>query len=490
MKNIKKISALILALILVLSLTATALAVSHDQDFSDGIYGEFNTTDKDDSILTTSVPVINIEKELTAYNPDATNVHAPVITYTYAITAGSADKSITDNNEYHNSGTSSHALTKAGLIPGLKVTGATNGTANGSATTAAASDTSVSDTIVWNNDGTLTTTADGVANKSNLKLDFSGVAFDAAGVYRYVITETASEYEVNGVVDGNADSDTTNIRYLDVYVKDGATAGTYDIYGYVCFKNNNDIDYTASSGTTTVAAAEKTSGFVDTDSATDASNADKYYTFNVEIKKDLVGDQAKAAHQFPFKVTFANSTLTRNFLLIAESTGTAGRATVPTPVSGALSSTVYDGSATTGTLLIKIADDGAVKLTGIPAGTTVTIDELNDVTGTRYKVKTQYGTTNTDPAVAVDWDNWAGTQTATAGTAATALGGTANTNAKVTADFTDANSADKTIIFTNTLEYISPTGVALRVAPYVLMLVAGCMFIVLMRRRREEAEEA
>ncbi len=480
-KTLKRIGALALALCLVLALSVSAMAADTDLTMTGGVAGAFNTTDKDASLTVDTDKSISIAKELTAYNPDASDVKAPVITYTYTITAGDANKSIIDDPAVHTSAASSHVLTKAGLIPGLAVTGATNGTAKTTATTAASGATSVADTIVWNNEGTLKTAADGNANMSNLKLDFSSVAFAAAGVYRYVITEVAAAYGTNGVVDGNADNSTTQVRYLDVYVKDGATSDSFDIYGYVCFKNSNDIEYPTSGS---VAAAEKTNGFVDTDTtATDASNADKYYTFDVEIKKVLNNDQAMNNNQFPFKVTFANTTVTSNVLLIAS--GTEGKTTVPTMTSQAISSYAFDGTSSTAAEQIKIANGATVKFVGIPAGTTVTIDEYNNVVGTTYKVSTANGTTNTTAAVAVEWNKWA--SAVTGWTTVTALGGTANTNAKVAANFAGTG---KEVTFTNVLELISPTGVVLRFAPYMFILAAGIVLLILSVRRRRMADEA
>ena len=461
MKNtFKKLGALVLVVVMMLSLSVAAFATDSESLTGEkGVIGEFTSPDqptaKKNSVL--------LYKEITAYNQDASTVYAPVMEYSYSIAPGSAGKTVKDagGTSLHATGTAVEVQTKAGLA-GATISGSVD---NGTTYTAG--------TLSLTNDVQLTTAADGYANKFPLKVDFSGVTWTGAGVYRYVITETTAVADKNaaGITDGGI----AETLYLDVYVKDAATAGQYEIYGYVCFKANNNIDGTDS---TSVTAAEKTEGFVtgDTDGsgATDADEqADKYYTFNLTVSKTLNGDQAMNSHQFPFNVDFTNASVTANIKLDQQTT-TGGGITANQPAPAGVSSLdVADPN-------LKLANGASVKYIGIPVGvtaaTTVAVFERNDVTGTIYKSSYTVDNGTASPAKSISWVST----------------GDANKSDVANLPALTANAADTvshTIAFTNTLEIISPTGVALRVAPYVLMLSVG-MILVLFSRRRKAEEEA
>ena len=455
MKNIKKIGALVLAVVMVMAMSATALAADADLS-SDGIVGDFTN-----DAVTAQEKSVKLYKEITAYNPENSTINAPTITYTYTVTPGTANKEIYDVKTAHTLNTNVHAYTKAGITTGVTVN---SGTAGDS--------TSASGTVAWTPADQLTASSAGTKNTKPIVINFSGVTYTGAGVYRYTITEAATSYNSSGVVDGGI----TNVRYLDVYVKDGSSAGTYDIYGYVCFINDNNIDAQdtpTASTPNTVTAAAKTEGFVatttgGTDGAT-TQTADEYYTYNLTITKVLSGDQAMNSHKFPFSLDFANSTVNGNVLPIVSGTGT-----VPTLTAGDINGMDQDGTN------LKLANGETAVFTGIPVGTTVTINEKNDVTGTVYTTSTGGGTTNQSSGLAVSWNTW--TNAVTGWTPVTALQKTANDNT-VKAD------ENMTVTFTNTLLNISPTGVAFRVAPYVLMLAAGMFLLLVSRHRRKDEEE-
>jgi len=458
MKNIKKIGALLLALVMVLSLSATALA--EDATLSgDGIVGDFTTPDNAE----VQEGTVLIYKEIKAYNEDANSVYAPVVDFTYTIAPGSPDKDIYDIKTAHDPQTNVHVQTKAGLA-GATISGSVdNGT------------TYVANKLAFTNSVEFTTSADGASNKYPLKLDFSGVTWTDAGVYRYVVTETitAADKKLAGIADGTV----SETRYVDVYVKRGDTAGQYEIYGYTCFAYDNKIDARDAADAVAndvVAKAYKNEGFVaGTNTNTNAAEtADAYYTFDLTISKTLVGDAAMNSHKFPFEVDMTNASVTATIKL--KQTTVAGGGITAAEIAPAAVSNLDKTD-------LEIANGASITYIGIPVGidaaTNVKVKEKNDVVGTTYESKYALDTTDEDTINATRKN-------------------IANNEYSNIADLTisSANAHDSAsaheIAFTNTLRLISPTGVALRVAPFALILVGGIFLLILARRRREEAEEA
>lgn len=514
MKNIKKLSALVLALIMVLSLTATAFAA----DLGGSETGVAGTWTAQDTPIQQD-KTINILKEITAFNPDETYVYGPAIEYTYAIASASGAELVQITDE-----TTNHASGVATVFPAaLGAADITSGTPSLTGTAA--------NTIAWTNSDILeadTVANGGAANYKKLAIDFSGVVFSKPGVYRYKITETApaaATMTAAGVTDGT----TSNIRYLDVYVMrsnvddathdlytDGSTAAQWIIYGYVCIDSIYDDDSVDPS-------TKKTNGFVaKSDDATSGSEtADQYYTYNLTVTKDLVGDNSMINHQFPFAVAFdtATNSKTGTFQLIVESDGSkstvggtgltavtdvaAGAATVndPTPTTGTTAAIKKIGSAqvlSASNYSVKIADgntttgttDGLVKLIGIPYGVLASVTETNDNVGTTYQasakedVTTAAGTT----LVAVDVSSSTGTLS-TGSPVVASIDNTETATRTVSVATAYGSNVNAAVQFTNTLAIISPTGVAFRVAPYVLMLAAGMFLLLVSRHRRKDEEE-
>lgn len=441
MKNIKKILAVLMAVMMLAALSVTALAT----DLTNGKAGAGGS-----SATLLNPESVDIKKELKPVNPENSTINAPTITYTYAISAGDSGKSITDSDDVN-------VQTKAGVMTGLKVTGSANGSANTPATYSTG--TSVSNTISWTTAKSLTANTSDI---QDLNIDFSDVVFGASGVYRYVITETAT-YTGTGVTE----TDGTHTRYLDVYVKqndtfnNGSTANEWDVYGFVCaYANNNTIDEGTDNSTNNISEITKTNGFVaGTDNSGNAVSADTYYTYNVTISKTLTGDSYNNSHEFPFTVVFTNAGITANVDIIGTATGTATAADL---AAGALSSGV--------TVSPTIANGGTAVYTGIPVGTSVAVYETNDVVGTTYTSAATITTAETNDVNAASKAIQYNVVSNTATVGSTAANTAANNN--------------KTVAFTNDFTLISPTGVMFRVAPFMVILAAGCMLLLVSRKRR------
>ena len=496
MKNVLKLGAVVLAIVMVLSMSVTAFA-SSGVSLSSGEIGGYTNPDTQN----VDDKVINIKKEITAFNPDETLVYGPAITYTYTITpaAGGELVTITDETTDHASRLATTVTALAGVTTGLTANGSSAGTSD-----------SASGTISWTNADILDASTTGTANYKNLALAFTNVNFGAPGVYRYKITEsidsTSNEnnaYVKSGVTDGNI----TAVRYLDVYVMRSSSyaeplaAEDWKVYGYVC------LDSTL--GTTNVTPSTvKTNGFVDTDATTDTVTADQYHTYNLTLGKTLSGDATMNGHQFPFDVAFSNGTAgtaTGTFQFAVKTTAGTSASPAITTAADSTAATV-NGTDISSAPLTKVggADvvtttgkDGnpsiptgaAVKYIGIPNTVKATVTETNDVVGTTYAT-TATETIGSGSATDVVWtggtsakssDNKKATMDGPA-----SVGGTGKTTIY---DQASAPAADNNVAIqvTNALSIISPTGVALRVAPYALMLGVGLFLVLFMRRRKNQA---
>lgn len=457
---LKKISALLLALVMVLSLCAGAMAAT-----TLGTAGEQGAFTSPDTPVVQS-KTLNLEKELKVYNLDEATVNAPTITYNYTVEAGTAGKDVTDKADKHDPEGSVTAPTKAGIVKGVKINDGT-----------AATGTTATGTLSFTTTDELDATTDGAKNVKDIAIDFSGVVFTGPGIYRYKITESLASgftYDNTGVTETTG----SHVRYIDVYVKpadsytDGSKNTDWDIYGFTCFYNDEDI--TDADKTT---AAVKTTGFVDgTKDGSTAVLGDQYYTYNLTIKKLVVDDNyAKANHAFPFTVIFTNSDVTKNILL---KTTVAEGATDFTHAAGA---PTWKGIA-------KLKDSTTIKYIGIPMGTDVEVYETNDVAGVTYKVttdRTNFSATETKTDAMVISGSTPTEATAQAATKADYQSTKSTLDTTKNAD--DDNKHEVTI--TNKLVTISPTGVALRVAPYVLILAAGMALLLISRRRKAVVED-
>ena len=123
-------------------------------------------------------------------------------------------------------------------------------------------------------------------------VDFSGVSFNEPGIYRYIITETASaDHAAAGII-----HDTDTDRVLDVYVTDDGN-GALVVSSYVLHTNVSDPVINTNMGSGDVAEAgaaleDKTDGFTN-----------EYVSKDLKIEKEVTGNQASRDKYFEFTVT-------------------------------------------------------------------------------------------------------------------------------------------------------------------------------------------
>lgn len=278
-----------------------------------------------------------------------------------------------------------------------------------------------------NSDTDSVTVSEGQASvKKSVQIDFSSVTFPEPGVYRYILTETASNLAY--ITD-----DSTADRTVDVYVED--SDGKLSVTGYVMYEGA----VTAAPGTDGTGAGEtKSSGYTNTAvqydltlSKTVAGNQgskDKYFLFTVTVT-GIAGDQ------YTVDLTGADATVAENAATKADYVGK----TNPDVVSSGTAAQFY------------LQHGQSIVIRGLPKGAAYTITETAEDYTASYKV---------DTVDAVE------SASCTSGE-----GGV---------------TADTTVAFTNTRVGTVPTGILLTVIPGVVIVAVAAVGLVLFGRKKRE----
>ena len=147
---------------------------------------------------------------------------------------------------------------------------------------------------------------------STSTVSFSGIHFDEPGIYRYVVTETASDAdEAKGIIH---DDDTD--RILDVYVIDNGK-GSLEISAYVMHQNETDVVISGAMGSADVASdgaalVDKTDGFTN-----------EYISSDLLFKKEVTGNQASRDKYFALTVELENLTAGNRYAVSLANDGNA-----------------------------------------------------------------------------------------------------------------------------------------------------------------------
>lgn len=211
-----------------------------------------------------------------------TQTHVPNVSFTYAVTAGSAKTYDVAGKKFEIlAGVDADKVKMAGVGPA--------GTADNTIAYQQGDATA-------NDDNAYVKDYDKATEKYAKKtatLDFSGCKFTEPGVYRYVITESGTNQGITN------DADLT--RIVDVYVNDNSddSGKKLTIVGYVLHSNTDDdpdVSMGDDAGTGGQYTETKSQGFTNT-----------YDTSDLTFRKEVSGNQASHDKYFEFTVTIANA---------------------------------------------------------------------------------------------------------------------------------------------------------------------------------------
>lgn len=258
----------------------------------------------------------------------------------------------------------------------------------------------------------------------DVTVNFSGITFPTAGIYRYVITETNPT--VAGLETGDA-----NTIYLDVYVTNVA--------------GNRAITYYQMSTSDAAPTYAQDNNKAPTYNAKFTEDTDTYTTYTLTVTKNVEGTMADMTQKFSIDVDFTG---------LSEGT--------KVKVDGVQTA---DGASDTGALSVNksLGDNESMTITGVPADAVYTVVEnIAKTEGYTTTATVQQGT----------------------GTATTANVTVADTTQTVAQQTMGKN--DNTVTVINTKNAVNPTGIILNVAPYALMVVIALAGVVVFLRKRVE----
>lgn len=213
----------------------------------------------------------------------------------------------------------------------------------------------------------LTLGADEKYADKTVTVSFANVDFPAPGIYRYLITESATS--IPGVT-----NDATTTRTMDVYVTSDA-AGALSVSGYV-LHDGTDIAKAAGASGGADSYGNKPSGFTN-----------RYATSDLTIAKNVDGAMASRAKYFKLDLSITDAAVGTKYtvdLSNAEATTSAG--TNPAEI------TVQTGGTATASFYLKHGQ--SVKVQGVTANTVYTVaEDLDANEGYRPYYKLDSGTT-------------------------------------------------------------------------------------------------
>ena len=273
------------------------------------------------------------------------------------------------------------------------------------------------------------TPVDDKENTVGVTANFSGVTFTEAGIYRYAIKEELGASNVAADIEIDTANNHAGTFFLDVYVEKNATG--FSPFAYV-LTSTAEAPELSQAGDDSRTAAYKTK----IDSITN-----EYTTYDLTVSKEIRG--AMAANEFAFTINLTN---------IPEDAYIARDDSEPAA-----------GAATGNSYSVNLGDGDSTVIYGLPSTAAYSVQEaVSKIEG--YSVVVEDDNANAGEYNWIDEDNFGNS-------AATTIG-----------------QKDTNVDFTNTLMTISPTGVVMRFAPYMLILGAGFALVIVSRRRKAEQE--